>query len=92
MDELKDEDVPPMGEPSAAEYQLQSARYAMHRVRFMHYQTMVKNGVMQPDIAKQFYLAAMQNYDDTLKGSANGCFAEAIEREMAAFDINKAFA
>lgn len=72
-------------------HKLQAARYAMHRVRLMHYQTMMKNGIMQPDIAKQFYLSAMQNYDDMMKGSANGCFSEAIEREMKEFDINEAF-
>lgn len=73
------------------EHKLQAARFAMHKVRLAHYQTMMKNGVMQPDIAKQFYLAAMQNYDDMMKGSASGCFSEAIEREMSEFDINEAF-
>lgn len=76
---------------NAAEHRLQAARFAMHKVRLMHYQTMMKNGVMQPDIAKQFYLAAMHNYDDMMKASSAGCFSEAIEREMSQFDINEAF-
>lgn len=46
---------------------------------------------MSPDLAKQFYLAAMQNYDDMMKASASGCFNEAIDREMAAFSVNEAF-
>lgn len=83
--------VSEMAEYDRYKHRLQAARYAMHRVRLMHYTTMMKNGVMQPDIAKQFYLAAMQNYDDMMKSSVNGCFSEAIEREMKEFDINEAF-
>lgn len=91
MDELSIEAMSATMDGIEAERKLQAARFAMHKVRLFHYQTMMKNGVMQPDIAKQFYLAAMQNYDDMMKSSASGCFSEAIEREMSEFDINEAF-
>lgn len=93
MDGLKSDNLRPASfDPfKECEHKLQAARYAMHRVRLMHYTTMMKNGIMQPDIARQFYLAAMQNYDDMMKSSVNGCFSEAIEREMKEFDINEAF-
>lgn len=91
MDELSIEAMSATMDGIEAERKLQAARYAMHKVRLAHYQTMMRNGVMQPDIAKQYYLAAMQNYDDMMKGSASGCFSEAIEREMKEFDINEAF-
>lgn len=91
LDNISTQEMDAVDESIKASFQLQSARYAMHKVRLAHYQTMMRNGVMQPDLAKQYYLAAMQNYDDIMKGSASGCFSEAIEREMKEFDINEAF-
>lgn len=72
--------------------QLQAARFAMHKVRLYHYQLMVRNGIMSSDLAKQYYLAAMSNYDDMMKSAASGSFSDAIKREMEDFDINEAFA
>lgn len=75
----------------ADEFRLQAARFSMHKVRLYHYQLMVRNGIMSPDLAKQYYLAAMNNYDDMMKSATSGSFSDAIEREMEDFDINEAF-
>jgi polyhydroxyalkanoate synthesis regulator phasin len=69
------------------ENQIHAARFAMHKVRVKEYFEAVRRGELTPEEACRRYQQAMTNFEDVLNGAKDGHFREAIDREMAEFDL-----
>lgn len=62
-------------------HQLHAARYYVHKLRVKQYHDEILRG-MPPTVAKEYYRLAMENYDEMMKSSANGCVTDADQIDM----------
>ena len=65
-------------------HQLHMARYAFHKVKVKQYHDQHMLGMMSIEQAKSMYNAAMINYDELIKHSADGSVTEADQLDMEA--------
>jgi hypothetical protein len=71
------------GQLTAMANKLAGARFAFHRVVHTRYHEAVQRRELTPEQGKEAYRKAMNNYDDVIKGCADGHFNEGNARVMA---------